>query len=177
MMLGTHVIKSWSTNQAVVALSSGEAEYYGMVKGASQGMGLKAIAVDLGVAYEGPIQINADASAAIGMASRLGLGKVRHIEVTELWIQEKVYKKEILLKKVGTLETIADALTKPVHAETLKYHVDHSSAECRKDRHRLAPEVARGDEEVDDTGGDGSEQEQCLESRAAEEEEAGAEEY
>ena len=89
MMLGTHVIKSWSTNQAVVALSSGEAEYYGMVKGASQGMGLKAIAVDLGVTYEGPIQINADASAAIGMASRLGLGKVRHIEVTQLWIQEK----------------------------------------------------------------------------------------
>ena len=26
MMLGTHVIKSWSTNQAVIALSSGEAE-------------------------------------------------------------------------------------------------------------------------------------------------------
>ena len=104
-MLGTHVIKSWSTNQAVVALSSGEAEYYGMVKGASQGMGLKAIAVDLGVIYEGPIQINADASAAIGMASRLGLGKVRHIEVTQLWIQEKVYKKEILLKKIGTLRT------------------------------------------------------------------------
>ena len=55
------------------------------------GMGLKAIAEDLGVSYAGPMQINADASAAIAIASRLGLGKVRHIEVTQLWLQEKVY--------------------------------------------------------------------------------------
>ena len=81
------------------------------------------------------------------------------------------------LQNIKTEDNLADAPTKPVNAETLKYHVDHSSAECRKDRHRLAPGVARGDEEVDDTRRDGSEQEQRLESRAAEEEEAGAEEY
>ena len=176
----THVIKSWSTNQAVVALSSGEAEYYGMVKGASQGMGLKAIAVDLGVTFEGPIQINADANAAIGIASRLGLGKVRHIEVTQLWLQEKVYKKEILLNKVGTLENIADALTKPVSAETLKYHVDNSSAECRKDRHRLAPEVAIGEDKDEGYIEDSPEQGPSLESnatRASKEDESYKEEY
>ena len=32
---GQHAVKSWSTNQAVIALSSGEAEYYGLVKGSS----------------------------------------------------------------------------------------------------------------------------------------------
>ena len=31
--LGSHVIKTWSATQGVVALSSGEAEYYGIVKG------------------------------------------------------------------------------------------------------------------------------------------------
>ena len=31
-MLGTNFIKSWSTNQAVIALSSGESEYYASVK-------------------------------------------------------------------------------------------------------------------------------------------------
>ena len=30
--LGSHVVKTWSTTQSVIALSSGEAEYYGMVK-------------------------------------------------------------------------------------------------------------------------------------------------
>ena len=29
---GKHIIKSWSTNHAVVALLSGEAEYHGMLK-------------------------------------------------------------------------------------------------------------------------------------------------
>ena len=161
MMLGTHVIKSWSTNQATIALSSGEAEYYGMVKGASQSLGLRGIADDLGVTYKEPIQINTDASAAIGIGSRLGLGKVRHIEVNQLWLQDKVYKGEITLNKVGTDVNIADALTKAVNSETLKYHVDNSAAECRRDRHRLAPEVAEdGCEEVDVS----SEQEQRLES-------------
>ena len=36
--LGDHLIKTWSITQAVIALSSGEAEYYGIVKGASIAM-------------------------------------------------------------------------------------------------------------------------------------------
>ena len=35
LMIGKHCIRSWSTTQSVIALSSGEAEYYGVVKGAS----------------------------------------------------------------------------------------------------------------------------------------------
>ena len=34
VLLGNHAVKSWSSTQAVIALSSGEAEYYGLVKGA-----------------------------------------------------------------------------------------------------------------------------------------------
>ena len=33
IMLGSHMVKSWSTTQANVALSSGEAEFYGLVRG------------------------------------------------------------------------------------------------------------------------------------------------
>ena len=75
-----------------------------------------------------------------------------------------VYKGEIVLKKVGTDENIADALTKGVNAETLRYHVDHSAAEVRRDRHRLAPEIAE-DEREETT--EGSEQERWLESEVA----------
>ena len=38
-MFGSHLLKTWSSTQNVVALSSGEAEFYGLVKGASQGLG------------------------------------------------------------------------------------------------------------------------------------------
>ena len=37
-----------------------------------------------------------DASAALGVAHRQGLEKIRHIDVQHLWIQEKVYNKPYL---------------------------------------------------------------------------------
>ena len=39
-MVGGRAIKTWSTIQAVIALSSGESEYYGLVKAGSVGLGV-----------------------------------------------------------------------------------------------------------------------------------------
>ena len=39
LMLGATAVRGWSTNQAVIALSSGEAEYYVAFKGASNALG------------------------------------------------------------------------------------------------------------------------------------------
>ena len=66
-MLGEHMIKSWSITQAVIALSSGEAEYYGMVRGGSVGHGIKATMEDLGT-DKMKLRIMTDASAAKGQA-------------------------------------------------------------------------------------------------------------
>ena len=49
ILLGSHSLKSWSLTQKVIALSSGEAEYYGLVKSGSQGLGIRALLGDLGV--------------------------------------------------------------------------------------------------------------------------------
>eukprot|EP00969_Alexandrium_andersonii_P262596 11609115-Alexandrium_andersonii.AAC.1 len=46
---GAHMIKHWSTTQRTIALSSGEAELAGTVKGAAEGVGLVSVARDLGV--------------------------------------------------------------------------------------------------------------------------------
>ena len=114
--------------------------------------------MDLGVA-EGRIIIKTDASAALGVAQRLGIGKIRHIEVNQLWLQEKVYKGEIIVEKVSTDENLADALTKPLTNEGIIQHVRGLGYEMRQDRHRLAPEVTREefdelDDGDDDHGGD-----------------------
>ena len=47
--LGDHCLKSWSTNQSVVALSSGEAEHYATNKTAANGLGMKSLMHDLGI--------------------------------------------------------------------------------------------------------------------------------
>ena len=44
---GSRLVKSWSSTQGLVALSSGEAEYHGIVKGASMGLGIKSMVMDV----------------------------------------------------------------------------------------------------------------------------------
>ena len=140
-MHGSHLIKSWSVNQSVIALSSGEAEYYALVKSASISMGVQSLCRDLGVLCDEPIDIKSDASAAIGICNRIGLGKVRHIEVNQLWLQEKVTGGKITVTKVGTQENLADAMTKAIDSESIQKHLIRINAETRSDRHRLTPKL------------------------------------
>ena len=136
-MWGEYIIKSWSTFQSVIALSSGEAEYYGMVKGASVGLGMQSVLRDFDINVNSTLKN--DASAAIAIASRRGLGKVRHIEVCQLWLQEKVRSEAIKVVKVGTHENVADAMTKYVGSEILKRHLRDTNQRLLEGRHRLAP--------------------------------------
>ena len=46
VMFGNHLIKAWSVTQGVIALSSVEAEFYGIVKGGSVGMGIQSVLGD-----------------------------------------------------------------------------------------------------------------------------------
>jgi len=110
IMIGGHCIKHWSKIQGVTAQSSGEAELYAAVRAASDAIGIKSQAEDLGMKID--IELNVDAKAAIGMMNREGLGTTRHVEVKWFWIQEAVRQNRISLKKVSTLKNPADLGTK-----------------------------------------------------------------
>ena len=109
-MLGKHLLKSWSSTQASVALSSGEAEFYRVVRCAGVGLGVKALFSDLGLAM--PFCVCTDSSAAIGIAGRQGLGKLRHIECSALWIQQRLRRGEFTLRKVLGTAKPADVFIK-----------------------------------------------------------------
>ena len=109
-MIGSHCIRTWSSTQPSVTLSSGEAEYYGLVKAAGAGLGHQSLMLDIGVKL--PVVAWTDSSAAIGIASRSGLGKLRHLETHTLWLQEKVRTKAILVRKVRGEVNPADLFTK-----------------------------------------------------------------
>ena len=121
IMIGGHMIKGWSITQGVIALSSGEAEYYRIVKGSSVGMGIQSVISDLGIHYK--LQVLTDSSAAKGIASRRGLGKVRHIEVNQLWVQEKVADASVDLIKISGEDNLADSMTKHVGRDILEKHL------------------------------------------------------
>jgi hypothetical protein len=139
LMIGEHTIKGWSTTQSVIALSSGEAEYYGMVRGGSIGMGIKALGKDLGVDWK--VRILTDASAAHGIANRWGLGKVRHLETCQLWLQKKVADGEIEVEKVKGTENPADALTKHLGTDDIKKHIQETNGILEPGRHSMMPKA------------------------------------
>ena len=87
-MRGAHAIKFWAKTQQSIALSSGEAELVAMVRGSCEAIGVGALLRDLGF-ETGRIGVYTDASAAIGMAQREGVGRTRHLDTGALWIQQK----------------------------------------------------------------------------------------
>ena len=108
-----------------------------MVKGASVGLGLRSVLGDFDVSTN--LTLKSDASAAIAIASRRGLGEVRHIEVCQLWLQERVRKGDFKVVKVSADENVADALTKYVSRDSMSKHVHATRQDARGGRHALAP--------------------------------------
>ena len=90
----------------------------GICKGASQSIGLRSLAADLGWQFQ--LEVKTDAAAAIGICKRRGLGKVRHLHTADLWIQDKVRTKDIIISKVLGAANPADMLTKHVDRATLE---------------------------------------------------------
>ena len=84
-MIGGHILKGWSRTQNHVTLSSSEAELIALVKYSAELMGIRSAMRDWGVESSGVVY--ADSSAALAIANRKGAGKLRHINISALWIQ------------------------------------------------------------------------------------------
>ncbi len=142
-MSGKHCIKTYSQTQETVALSSSESEFYGVAKAATMGLGVKGLVADLGL--EGEVQVNADSSAAKSIASRRGAGRVRHIEVRDLWVQDRVAKGDLQIKKVKCEENVADCLTKHVERAKTDSYVKECGLARRRGRRELCPRLGDGE--------------------------------
>ena len=86
------------------------------------------------------INVNTDASAARGMVNRQGLGKVRHIAVNQLWIQDRVSRGDLTISKVNGKENLADNLAKHVNSEDIRVHLFKTGHSIQTGRHEIAPE-------------------------------------
>ena len=120
-MMGRHSLKHWSTTQTTIVLSSGEAELSGICRGASIALGLQSLAKDLRVELR--IDILTDATAAIGICRRRGLGKIRHLHVSDRWVQERLERGDFMLSRIARFENPADMFTKHVTRDLLSKHM------------------------------------------------------
>ena len=113
-------LKAWSKRMAVISLSSGESELAAVVRAGAEGLGLRALLGDFGISVG--IHLKSDATAAIGMVHRLGLGKVRHLAVGDLWIQERVRSGDLRISKWPGSENPADMHTNNLPAVDIARH-------------------------------------------------------
>ena len=139
ILRGAHLIQHWSSTQTTVALSSGEAELSGICRGAARGKGTRSLALDLGLTFI--LNVHTDATAAFGICRRRGLGKVRHLAVAVLWVQDRVKSKDFALLKVLGHSDPADILTKHVDAATLQRALARMRIEPETGRASAAAEI------------------------------------
>ena len=121
-MWGTRLLKSWSTMQSTLALSSGEADLYALPKAATQVKGLISMAMDFGEIISGATRT--DSTAAMGIVHRTGIGgRTRHVNLQYLWIQSESRTGGLGLKKVGSDENVADLMSKFLKHEVVQEHI------------------------------------------------------
>ena len=77
-----------------------------MKKGAAEAMDVSSVAADMEI--------------LLGVVSRRVVGKTRHIDTQELWLQSAIRNHELEVQKVAGDENVADILTKNVDAEVLE---------------------------------------------------------
>ena len=85
-----------------------------MVKAAIEGTAVQALAAELGwtLGWTLNLVVHVDSATAKAIASRSGVGKVRHLEVKTLWVQAALKEGRFALVNVPGRENPANILTK-----------------------------------------------------------------
>ena len=117
-----HLLETSCAKQSCVALSSGEAEYYALTRAASAGLLLKNVLEE--IQRETEMICLTDSSAAKGITARHGVGRVKHLSLKELWVQDMVAKKTFKFQKESTETNWADIGTKVLDAARISRLVE-----------------------------------------------------
>ena len=138
--LGDHLVKSWSSTQTVIALSTGEAELCALNKTGAQSLGLQSLLEDMGITLS--VRLHTDATTGRAIATRKGLGKVRHIAVNELWLQEKVHDEAVSILKIKNKFNLADILTTYLSKDEIEQIIDFLQHQHKEGRSEVAPQLS-----------------------------------
>ena len=103
----------------MIAQSSCEAEYIAATTAASEANHIQALFLACGQHVN--IHLRSDSSGAIGVASRRGVQRLRHLDVRFLWLQAETANKNIRISKVRGPVNVADANTEPADKRSLEF--------------------------------------------------------
>ena len=98
--VGNCLLYSYARSLQMLCLSCGEAEFNGGVAACSEGLFLKGLLAFVGQPVS--MEVYLDSSAARGVFQQQGVGRIRHLEVKSLWVQDALRRKLFSLHSVST---------------------------------------------------------------------------
>ena len=89
-------------------------------------------------------RVRVDATASNAIASRRGVGRVRHLHAQVLWVQEAVARRELTVVKVPRVENPADMRKKHLAQRDMHECLRRARCHVTGGRSRMAFGVAQG---------------------------------
>ena len=132
-MIDGILLYSSSRTQGLIALNSAEAEVYAAVSTCGDAIYMKRC-LEFVLDHTFSIQLLIDNSAARQILMRAGVGRVRHLSVKILWLQQQVEKKMVSVAAVASSANIADLGTKRLRCHTMRrlmYEIGVYDGSCR----------------------------------------------
>ena len=127
VFLNGNLILSMCKTQATVSLSSCEAELLAMTHMTAESIMIGNVCRFLlkisncVISPEFDFVVYTDSSSAKSIAQRRGVGRLKHLDIRLLWIQRFVRERFLRLKKVHTVDNVADLNTKNLTANRRQY--------------------------------------------------------
>ena len=129
--VGGNLVPWRSKKQKVVALSSAEAEFRGMVKGICELLWLKRLLTEIGFAPSSEMDLFCDNKAAIDIAHNpVQHDRTKHVEVDRNFIKQNHKEKIIRFPFVRSEDQLANILTKAISSKVFYSSLDKL---CMKD--------------------------------------------
>lgn len=142
-MLGVHLTKAWPITQPNPAFRLGEAEYHGVVEAAGTGLGNQALLRDLRPNL--PLRLGRGSSASLGVTSRRGAGKIRHLDTRTLLTQQGARTERLEIRKAKGNENPAELFAKHLPTrEKLEQLISLFNSRIETGRAQCAPKMGRG---------------------------------
>ena len=90
------------------------------------------LAVEVGfVDLENVVHIGTDSSAAKSFVGRQGLGKMKHLEIRDLWLQKEVHEGKVVVHEVLGTENPSDLGAKILNAAEITERLEGTNLEAK----------------------------------------------
>ena len=84
--------------------------------------------------WDTEIEVKVDSSAAHAFFHRRGVGRMQHIDLTILWLQDLIVAGGVRLKKIPRTQNLADILTHTPGAKELEVFLPLMGLKCCSER-------------------------------------------